>query len=300
MAATRRDDFDPDVSDEEEEEEGDGAPPEDDGAPPDDEDDDQFDVDEVLAPRRNPRRAVRDRVRGAPFYGAGPTDFRTRVRTEDDQGQSALYEAVREEASDIAERMWQGQGIGQRRIDAILADVNRFFLFLREFSFQGRGVRPPDDWDEAMVEEEDGRFGPLHVGQGVPLNRMDAEYLNPPKDDNGEPLYPTHRTDPDTGAWRLLTDDEKQRQVEAILCRTLNRLINDRVQRVYILPRADQLRRNDPLHPENPAVTVREAAEQFLHVSQRALWTPVALQWALATALPQERDTLWAKVRAFA
>jgi hypothetical protein len=36
-----------------------------------------------------------------------------------------------------------------------------------------------------------------------------------------------------------------------------------------------------------------------LHVSQRALWTPVALQWGLATALPQERNTLWAKVRTF-
>jgi len=252
------------------------------------------------APRRNPRRAGRDRRRDAPFYGAGPTDFRTRVRTTADQGQGALYEAVREEASDMAERMWQGQGIGQRRIDAILGDVNGFFLFLREFRFQGRGVQPPDDWDDAAVEEEDGRFGPLHVGRGVPLNRMDAEYLNPPKDDHGEPHYPTHRTDPDTGAWRVLTEDEKKSQIEAILCRTLNRLINDRVQRVYILPHADRLRRNDPLHPDNPTVTVRQAAEQFLHVSQRAFWTPVALQWALATALPQERDTLWAKVRAFA
>ena len=232
-----------------------------------------------------------------PFVGAGPADFDRRVRTTDDVGQRDLYEAVKEEASDMADDV--RHRLSARRLQAILDDVDAFYLFLRQFTFRGRGVVPPDDWDEQVVRARDGRFAPMSAASGGRMDRMRDEFLNPPKDDEGEPSYPTHRNDPDTGAYRRLTDDEKHGQIESILCRTLNRLVNDRVQRVYILPGVADMERDDPVHPRNTGVTVREVAEHFLHNSQRAFWQPAALQWALEAALPEERATLWAKVLSY-
>lgn len=172
---------------------------------------------------------------------------------------------------------------------AILADVTAFFRYLKEFSFDPPGVAPPAGWDDRAVNEEDGRFGPMHVGgrRVAPLDRM--AHLNPPSDE-----YPSSDED-----GYPLTPDQKMRQVLIILARTLHRLINEHVQRQFILPHPERRRQDDSLDPANRGVTVRQTAQYFLHVSQRALWPPETLRWAIDVALPEEERTLRAKVMAY-
>jgi len=239
--------------------------------------------------RRSERRANRQPV-GAPFVGAGPVSFTMRARAPSGGPQGELFAAVRDRTEQMVDDLWpQAPNRAQRaRGRAILDDVTAFFRYLKAFEFDPPGVVPPAGWDNRVVAEEDGRFGPMHVGGGrVPLSRMAR--LTPPADE-----YPTSDED-----GHPLGRGDKQRQVLVVLARTLHRLVNERVQRQFILPHADQRRRNEPLNPANRLVTVRQTAEDFLHVSQRALWQPATLRWAIDVALPEEGQTLWAKVQAY-
>ena len=176
------------------------------------------------------------------------------------------------------------QALGAR----ILGSVTAFFRHLKEFSFDPPGVAPPAGWDNQLVDEDDGRFGPMRFGRrATRVDRM--AHLNPPSDE-----YPSSDDD-----GYPLTPDQKKRQVLVVLARTLHRLVNERVQRRFILPNAGRRRLNEPLDPANRNVTVRQTAERFLHVSQRALWQTATLRWAIDVALPEEAQTLWFKVIAY-
>lgn len=240
-------------------------------------------------PRRSRRIADRRERLGAapPFTGAGPLTFDRRLRSNNDfPEQRTLYEEARQASEAIVGRI--RLRYGHRLEQDIYADVNSFFRYLKEYNFQGRGVEPPPDWDAAGVAEG-GRFAPLRVGGGAePLDRMQVHNLNQPQEE-----YPTRDED-----GYLLNEAQKEKQVQAILSRTLNRLINERVQRVFILPHADSLQRNAPLNPANVHVTVRQAAEKFLHLSQREFWPQATLQWAI-TKVREEAAGLEAKVRAY-
>ena len=105
-------------------------------------------------------------------------------------------------------------------------------------------------------------FGRLGFAEG-PLDRMRARYLNAPED-----FLPARNF---TGA---------------LLARTLNRLVNEAVQRRFVLPPSRRSAPAAALDAQNTNVTRREAAEQFLHVSQRAFWRRELFEWAIPRVAP--------------
>jgi hypothetical protein len=124
-------------------------------------------------------------------------------------------------------------------------------------------------WDRTVAPLADGiasRFGPLEMldgdGRRATVNRM------VPSDYNAPLEY---------GA-----GGNQRKKVVAVICRTLNRLVNERIQRDLLLPRASETPAplGQAVQPDC-AVTRQTAARKFLHLSQRAHWTLGALQLAM-------------------
>jgi hypothetical protein len=105
-------------------------------------------------------------------------------------------------------------------------------------------------------------FGRLGFAEG-PLDRMSARYLNAPQD-----FLPARNF------------------MGALLARTLNRLVNEAVQRRFVLPLPRRRAPAAALNAQNTNVSRREAAEQFLHVSQRAFWRRELFEWATLRVAP--------------
>ena len=125
---------------------------------------------------------------------------------------------------------------------------------------------------------EDSRFGKLWLRNGLAnstVDRMEPGAFNKPLSYSGR---------------------SKPYDVLSILIRTLHRLVNERVQRQFVLPDYEGNKSYDAILQPNCGVTREEAAKKFLHLSQRAFWRTSVLLFALAN-LEEDRLQLLAQVR---
>ena len=87
----------------------------------------------------------------------------------------------------------------------------------------------------------------------------------------------------------VLTETEHAENVElltGVLVRSLNRLVNDRVQRRFLQAATSGA---VAVHPSNPASSRLEVAGRFIHVSQRAFWPVPLLRFALSVVYEEAR-----------
>ena len=240
------------------------------------------------SPRRSPRRRRgRVAVGAAPFADGGPANLTVREENPEEgpnkrHQRLLLFNRVVDAVANLYAQFPQQR---RRRLEQ-LQNINGLFLFLKTFTFNAGVpalVEPPNWRDEVS---NDTRFGPLLMHQPRPVNRMRPATINEPR------VYAVRQ-----GEDLRRTGEGKVKQV---LARTLNRLINERIQRTFVLPDAadNAAPMNAPLHPRNRGVTRRAAAERFLHLSQRSFWKLNMLNAAVA-AVQEETDVLAAKCAVF-
>lgn len=209
----------------------------------------------------------------APFVGAGPVGLARRQKNPDEQHadlRMKLFQAVRDEASTIWEEA-DRDALGLQDTPYDTHSVNNLFNMLKQFSFADDPacLKKPAGWAEEAQGQ--GRFASILLklqpgaAARTPVGRMDTAFLN----------RPALRYDPQD---RDLDD----RDVLSILIRTLNRLVNESVQRRFVLPKTSVGALDEPVHPSNTGVTRGDAARRFLHLSQRAFWSKDMFDYALA------------------
>jgi len=207
-----------------------------------------------------------------PFASAGPQGFDRRADPVDNEPDAPERALLNSSIQAAAEAVYDGvlERRGAERALRLGMRADRLFAYLARFSFGSGGAVEPPEW--AREAQGDGRFAPLRVG-AVLVDRMAG--VQPPE--------PAARV------------EEARAVAVGVLCRTLNRLVNERVQRVFF---AGQGPPDAALHPLNRMVTRRETARNFLHVSQRGFWPRATLRWALGK-VDEEAAALWAKVEAW-
>lgn len=129
---------------------------------------------------------------------------------------------------------------------------------------------PPAGWETITAPRAGaaGQFDDLVVfGVDRPVGRMN--HMNKPADEYGQPK--------ERGVERPVNETDFQR----VLKRTLNRLVNERVQRAFVVPDAHLTpgRLDGPCHPD-VQVTRRDAITKFLHLSQRPFWSDAMVAFA--------------------
>jgi hypothetical protein len=148
-----------------------------------------------------------------------------------------------------------------------LANLNSLFRHMKAFLFTRP---PPAGWETITAPRAGaaGQFDDLVVfGVDRPVGRMN--HMNKPADEYGQPK--------ERGVERPVNETDFQR----VLKRTLNRLVNERVQRAFVVPDAHLTpgRLDGPCHPD-VQVTRRDAITKFLHLSQRPFWSDAMVAFA--------------------
>jgi hypothetical protein len=214
----------------------------------------------------------------------GPADKNTRKQ---------LCEKVFEAAEDIWGSLSSAQILKvnprptKKNPHQALDNVNALFDFLKDFAFNPKaGVPPPAGWAVGMSARPSnngdfGRFDDIRVrptsGTQQTIDRMQGGYFSKPQ-----------QTYVDGGK-------EKERMFLGVLTRTLNRLLNDEVMRKFLIVPNSKRKLDDAIVP-GAAVSVQDTGERFLHLSQRAHWSPEMLAFA-ANLLDVNKQALENKFR---
>jgi len=216
-----------------------------------------------------------------------------------------VHNRVRTRAQNILNVVVNPLTPAQRQALFTHARVNALFSHLQRFQF-GHGVAEPAGWNNVTARNRNPMGGLLPAGQfdrlrvrTTPANvelvsRMAQNRFNPPFDNAGTPQYPAFvpPAPPAPNPPQLQLDFYKS-QMLSIMCRTLNRLVNEDVQRRYVIPNALALAR--PLAQPvfgHAGVSRREVAEGFIHKSQRCFWRQGMLDAAFAQQAPNVQSII--------
>jgi hypothetical protein len=258
-----------------------------DGADDDDEDgaeDDDEAANEGAPPVAN---VLQPAVFEATAASPGPTNLTTRVRNvasmTDEQRE--LRQRLAEQVGTRCKKLHKKLRLHPlRHLEELCDRLEEFFLFLKRFEFvEGQhdaNLNAPPNWAIKIAEQR--RFGELKLRNGggavQRVNRMQDGDFNKPQD------------------YTICTN--KSDAVLEVLIRTLNRLVNERVQRVFALPDNDaRIAFAQNLQP-NCEVSRGTAATKFLHLSQRAFWREEVFKYAL-WYLKEDYKALNAQVEQF-
>jgi hypothetical protein len=166
------------------------------------------------------------------------------------------------------------------------------FFALRRFDLQAA----PAGWEDRVDTNAEGfisRFGRLRLmdqtGATVSVDRMIPETFNRPR------MYPNIPMGAQVeGAPDNITDVQLG-HLKQVIARTLNRLINERIQRDFAFRDYDRPRNLDDPFLGVDQVTRRAVAENFIHRSQRAFWHEAATEAAVA-AVAEEANRLRSQI----
>lgn len=248
-------------------------------------------------PRAEQVQARRPDAVGNPFIGL-PVDLERRRQNRDES--EAHAELRTQLSADVVARAEAAYDSLPRDVREELEDphvsldkLNSLFRHLKDFTLPGGApeLDPEPGWAAVTAPRgaAPGQFDDLllRTRSGVvPVNRMG--HLNRPADE-----YPP-RTAPraDGGGPR----DVDASDYHEVLKRTLHRLVNERVQRAYVVPDAltEAVNEAEPVHPE-AAITRGDAVRRFLHLSQRPFWDERLLRYG-AEVLDEEARRLEAQL----
>ena len=198
--------------------------------------------------------------------------------------------------------------IGVARTNALFtnANVNALFELLQRFTF-GPFLQQPAGWQGVTAQRLEpamaglrGQFDRLRI-QTTAANqtlrsRMAQDRFNPPFNAAMTPQYPAFAGPGGPAQQRVFY----RKQLLSVLTRTLNRLVNEEVQRRFVMPNAVAAVRAEAAPVFGAAgVTRGEVARGFLHMSQRSYWAPrmqnaslhAANNFGVASSVIDERRT---------
>jgi hypothetical protein len=209
---------------------------------------------------------------GGEGEGGADEGRRRRLREEVERGVTMVVDHVVETDVHWAARAGGGAGSWLDAGGGVREEFREGLIHaLRRFTLLSDAERALGNY------EEEGAFDALQVEGRPPVDRMKEEYLNAPKN------------------FRPAREDKF---LLSLLLRTLNRLVNEAVQREHVLPPSRRRRMEAALHPANAAVTRLQAAEQFLHASRRSYWSDAMFDSGIRLA-PGLADVLLEHVARF-
>jgi hypothetical protein len=163
-----------------------------------------------------------------------------------------------------------------------LANLNSLFRHMKAFLFVESGdpaLAPEPGWEQVTAPRAGasgpGQFDDLLVtsadGVTTPVGRMD--HLNAPSETYAQPARRKGRASVEQAI--------RAGDFEGVLARTLHRLVNERVQRAFVVPdAATRAADGDDFCQQDVLVTREEAVTRFLPLSQRPFWSDAMLDFA--------------------
>jgi hypothetical protein len=163
-----------------------------------------------------------------------------------------------------------------------LANLNSLFRHMKAFLFVESGdpaLAPEPGWEQVTAPRPGaagpGQFDDLLVqradGVTTPVSRMG--HLNAPSAAYAQPARREGRASVERAI--------RAGDFEGVLARTLHRLINERVQRAFVVPdAATRAMDGDDFCQQDVMVTREEAVTRFLPLSQRPFWSDAMLDFA--------------------